>query len=202
MMISKTLTSLALLTGAAIWGGATNAAMLTGSVGNDTIGIGQSTMVDISLDLAAGEVASVFEGRFDLIGLGTVADASLAPGGSSWSSSFGNITGNQAIVSLTSDNIGSNRLVGSMEVTGLSYGTFEVRLGDPTFASFDTQTAPFLEPVNILMTDGDLLASVRVVPLPATLPLFGSALVGLAFGATRRRSRNQIPPTHGNHLPR
>ncbi len=189
-MRDKKPTVLALLTGVSLWSGMASAAMISGYAENDVIGIGETTTVNITLELAPGEVASVFEGRFDLVGLGSVADANFTPGGTSWSSGFGNIVGTEAIASLTSDNIGDNRLIGSFDVTGVSVGAFDILLGSPTIASFDTATAPYLESLDITTDSGSSLASVQVVPLPATLPLFGSALVGLAFGTTRRRPRN------------
>ena len=131
------------------WVGTANAATITASAAMDEILIGQTTSLEIVLELDAGEEASVFEGRFDLGGFGTVADAGLNAGGPSWSSSFGNISGAQAIVSLTSDNQGGDRLVGTLGLTGLALGIFEFTLGSPTFASFDIDDPPILQDLDI-----------------------------------------------------
>ncbi len=169
--------------------GAANAATISATAGLNEIKINEATQVDIFLDLAPGEVASVFEGRFDLVGNGTVVDTSISnAGGITWDSSFGNIAGNQVILSLTSDNQEGNRLVGTLDLVGLSLGNFQLLLGSPTFASFDIDVAPFLENLNISNPDGDLLASVQVVPIPAAFPLFGAALAGLFVFARRRQT--------------
>ena len=168
--------------------GAANAATITASAAKDVIEIGEATTVDIFLELDAVymEEASVFEGRFDFNGFGSVADAKLTSvGGPTWSSSFGNIVGTQAIVSLTSDNQGADRLLATLEVTGLAPGFFDVFVGSPTLASFDIDTTPYLQALNITNVTGDMLASVRVVPLPPTLVLLGPALGVLAW--TRRK---------------
>ena len=168
--------------------GVANAATLDASVVKDTIQVGETTSVALALSLEAGEVASVFEGRFDLLGLGLVADANLVAGGPTWTSSFGNISGSsQAILSLTSDNQGGDRLVGSLQVTGVHPGIFEVALGDPTFAASDITTPPFLEDVNITNPIGEVLGSVQVVPIPAAVWLFGSGLLGLIGIAKRKK---------------
>lgn len=161
------------------WGGAANAATLTAIPAMDELLIGQTTSLEIVLELDAGEVASVFEGRFNLGGLGSVANASLTAGGPTWSSSVGNISGTQAIVSLTSDNQGGNRLGATLGVTGLALGVFEVSLGSPTFASFDIDDPPFLQELDITNTTGEVLTSVNVVPLPSALVLLGSGLFGI-----------------------
>ncbi len=182
----------ALFTGMVAWAGASNAAVVTASVDQDPIGINDTAVVELFLELGSGELASVFDGVFDLTGLDTVATASLTAGGSTWDSSFGSIMGSRVTVSLTSDNLGGDRLVATLEVVGLAPGTFEVLFNDETSASFDIDDPPFVEEVNITNADGDPLASVTVVPVPAALPLLGSALVGLAFGLKRGRQRGLI----------
>ena len=172
----------------AIWVGVANAATITASAAKDLIEIGEATTVDIVLELDAVfmEEASVFEGRFDFNGFGSVADAKFTSvGGPTWTSTLGNSVGTQAIVSLTSNNQGADRLLATLEVTGLAPGIFEVYLGSPTFAAFDIDNAPFLQELNITNATGDMLASVRVVPLPPTLILLGPALGVLAW--TRRK---------------
>ena len=61
--------------------------------------------IDISLDLAPGEQASIFEGRFDLIGVGSVVQTpgpgNVLAGGPTWDTAFGNIVTSQLVLSLT-----------------------------------------------------------------------------------------------------
>jgi hypothetical protein len=176
----------------ATWVGAANAATITASAAKDLIEIGEATSMDIVLELDAVsmEEASVFEGRFDFIGFGSVADATLTSvGGPTWTSTAGNIVGTQAIVSLTSSNQGADRLLATLEVTGLAPGIFEIFLGSPTFASFDIDEAPFLQDLNIINATGDMLASVTVVPLPPALVLLVGPALGVLTWSRRREPR-------------
>ena len=182
----------ALFAGLVAWAGSSNAAVVTASVDQDPIGISDTAVVELFLELGSGEVASVFDGVFDLNGLDTVATASLTAGGPTWDSSFGSIMGSRVTVSLTSDNLGGSRLVATLEVVGLAPGTFEVLFNDSTSASFDIDDPPFAEQVDITNADGELLGSVTVVPVPAALPLLGSALIGLVFGLKRGRWRGAV----------
>ncbi|MEO0971751.1 MAG: hypothetical protein AAFX85_01555 [Pseudomonadota bacterium] len=148
---------------------------------------GDSAEVTVSLELDAAEVASVFEGRFDLLGLGGIANASLTPGGPTWNNVAGNINNGQAIVSLTSGNAAGTRLVATLQVTGVNPGTFDVLLASPTFAAFDIPSPPFTQDVPISNSPGELLARVVVaesVPIP---PLAVVLLAGLLLGAVARR---------------
>ena len=153
------------------WTQSAHAAFVSTNIGKSEISIAESTFIEIILDLDLTEQASTFEGRFDLVGFGTVASASLSEGGPTWSSSFGNITGDQAVVSLTSSNQGGNRLVATFDITGLSTGVFEIILAQPTEASFDLDVPPFIQDLNITNLDNSTLATIKVVPLPPALGL-------------------------------
>ena len=153
---------LVLFLGLATWAGTSTAAQVTATVTNTPLLVNATTTVNIFLDLEAGEQASVFEGRFDLTGLGSVANASFTPGGPTWDSAFGSIQGDLATVSLTSGNTGGSRLVGSLDITGLAPGTFKVVLSSPTLAARDINVSPFLQDVPITTATGTVLVSVSV----------------------------------------
>ena len=56
--------------------GTATAATITGEIdGASTIEVGETTLVSLYLELAEGEEASIFQGGFDLVGLGVSADA-------------------------------------------------------------------------------------------------------------------------------
>ncbi len=162
---------------------AVQAASITATAADTVIRVGEQTTIDLFLTLDAGEVASVLEGRFGLDGLGSVADVTLAPGGPTWTSVAGNISGGDAIVSLTSNNTGGNRLIAELTVTGLANGTFNVLYTD-ALAAFDIPAPPFLDTLALTNMAGDTLASVAVVPVP---PAFVLMLSGLGLAALRRR---------------
>jgi len=152
-----------LFLGLVAWAGTSTAAQVTATVTNNPVLVNATTTVNIFLDLEAGEQASVFEGTFVLEGLGSVANASLTPGGSTWDSSFGSIQGNLATVSLTStSNTGGRRLVGSLDITALAAGAFKLVLSSPTLAARDTDVPPFFEDVPITTATGTVLVSVSV----------------------------------------
>jgi hypothetical protein len=152
-----------LFLGLAAWAGTSTAAQVTATVTKNPILVNETTTVNIFLDLEAGEQASVFEGRFGLTGLGAVANASFTPGGPTWDSSIGSIQDTLATVSLTSSNTGGRRLVGSLDITALALGTFEVVLSSPTLASRDTDVPPFFEEVPIHTATGTVLVDVQVL---------------------------------------
>lgn len=158
---------------------AAQAATLTAMPVDEVILTATSTTVMITLDLAPGELVSVFEGHFDMVGLGVVASAVLDAGGPSWpaGSSFGSIAADRAIVSLTSANDGGNRLVAAFEVTGLSPGVFEIVYNNLSFAAFDIAGPPFLQDMPLTNTHGMVLARITVVPVPAAVVLLGPALL-------------------------
>lgn len=133
------------------------------AVAEDTeIVVGESTRIDIFLELDEGELASIFQGRFDFTGT-EFAGSVLEAGGPTWGDPvfFEDLDG--FAVSLTSSNRGGVRLVSSLTLTGLSEGTFDVRLGTPTFASFDVAEPPFTEDLELDPDPGTLLASVTIL---------------------------------------
>lgn len=167
-----------------------NSASVSALISNDRLAVSDSAQVSLFLNLMPGEEASVFEGVFDFLGLNSVASVSLSSGGPSWSSSFGNIVGDQALLSLTSNNDGStSRLLGNIDVMALNPGTFDVVFNDATFAAFDIDVNPFIEDLALDNFNGQVLASATVVPLPAALVLFLSGLSGLALVSRRRLIR-------------
>jgi hypothetical protein len=151
--------------------------------------------VDISLDLGVGEEASVFEGRFDLIGVGTVVQnlgsGDVLAGGPSWDSAFGNIVTSQLLLSLTSSNTGGSRLVGRVRVTGLASGIFQIRLASGTFAQRDIPAPPFVLDVPITTPPGTVLVEVQIdaPQVPALGPAGALALAGALAWTGRRRGR-------------
>ena len=158
----------------------------------DTLSLNESAQISLFLNLDPTEEASVFEGVFNLNGLGSVADAALNVGGPTWSSSFGNIVGDQALLSLTSNNDStSSRLLGVLDVLALSPGVFEVVFDANTFASFDIDVSPFVQDLALSNFDGQVLASVAVVPVPPALVLFLSGLSGLSIISRRRGKKTQ-----------
>ncbi|MEO0971750.1 MAG: hypothetical protein AAFX85_01550 [Pseudomonadota bacterium] len=185
-----------LLAAAAIVGFATaalvpvsDAASITASVTESVIGVGESSTVNLFLSLAPGEEASVFEGRFGLSGLDTVATVALTPGGPTWTSVAGGINGGDAVVSLTSNNTGGDRLVAQLTVMGLSNGTLDILFAD-ALAAFDIPGPPFLDQLTLTNAMGDTLASVAVVPVPPALLLL---LSGLGLTAACRRGTAHQP---------
>lgn len=143
--------------------GLSNAAEISATAADTSIGIGDTTTVEVFLDLQGGEEASLFEGHFDLGGLGSIASVVLTPGGLSWGSSEGNVHNSQAIVSLTSANAGGSRQVATLQVTGIALGTLDISLGTPAaLSAFDIPAPPFLQSLTIDTAIGTTLASVTV----------------------------------------
>lgn len=141
------------------------AATVTAIAVSPSINAGESTEIQVWLNLEVGEEASIFEGRFDLVGSGSavepVTGSDLVPGGPSWGTSFGGIVGSQAQVSLTSSNAGGSRLVATLTVTGLG-GTFQLKLGSGTFVQRDLNVSPFFEDVPLSTPVGTVLVTVTV----------------------------------------
>ena len=167
-----------------------NAASVSALITSDTLAINDTAQISLILHLGPGEEASVFEGIFNLNGLGTVASASLNSGGPSWPSAFGNIVGDQALLSLTSGNNAiSSRLLGAIDILALNPGTFDVIFNDATFAAFDIDVNPFIQDLALSNINGEVLASATVVPVPAALVLFLSGIGGLSIVSRRRLMR-------------
>ena len=143
---------------------------------SESIVVGESTDIEVRLDLGAGENASIFEGHFDLTGSGSVMEevvpTDISAGGPTWGSSAAGVVGTQARVSMTSSNLGGSRLVATLTVTGMAAGTFQIEFGDGSFAQRDIDVAPFFEDVFLTTTTGSVLAIVTVAePVPALGPV-------------------------------
>jgi hypothetical protein len=178
------------------------AADVSASAMSNSIGVGESTEIEVRLDLGAGELASIFEGRFDLVGSGSVIEdvvpLDLTAGGPTWGASAGGIVGTQAQVSMTSSNAGGSRLVATLTIVGMAAGTFQVELGSGSFAQRDLDVSPFFEDVALTTPTGSVLVTVTVTggpqPVPALgrvglLILVGSLLVSPAFVRRLKRPR-------------
>ncbi len=138
------------------------------------------------MNLEVGEEASIFEGRLDLIGSGSVIEQvvplDLLAGGPSWGTSAGGIVGSQAQVSMTSSNMGGSRLVATLTVVGMSAGTFQVELAAGSFAQRDLAAFPFFEDVSLTTPTGSALVSVTVVSAPQPVPTLGYLGAVMLFG--------------------
>ena len=147
----------------------------------------ESAQISLFLDLEKGETASVFEGVFRLSGHGSIANTILTTGGPSWANNFGNIVNDEILLSLTSNNIGGpSRQIAILDVQALSPGTYELIYDDLSFASFDTNVSPFFQDLPLTNVDGEVLARITVVPIPAAMILYMSALSGLAVFRRRK----------------
>ena len=166
------------------------AAVIQATPSTDTIDAGEQVVVEVAVQLGAGETASIFEADFQLVGLGTIAGVTLVPGGPTWTSVDGSVAGGFAMVSLTSNNAGSTRRVGQLTVTGTQAGKLEVRLGADTILQRDIAASPFIENVPLATAAGTLLATINVVPEPDALALGASAAVAL-LQLQRRRARSR-----------
>lgn len=166
-------------------------AVIQATPATDTIDVGEPVVVDLVVQLGAGETASIFEADFQLVGLGTIAGVTLVPGGPTWTSVDGSVAGGFAMVSLTSNNAGGTRRVGQLTVTGTQAGALQVRLGAGTILQRDLVADPFVENVPLATAEGALLATINVVPEPDALALGASAVAALAAAQCRRaRSRS------------
>jgi hypothetical protein len=163
------------------------AATISAVPSSGTFRPGESIEVDVFLNLAEGELASLVEGGFDFVGLGTVADARLAAIGDSWGG------GAEPHVcckppwpffSLTSVNVGGVRLLLTIGVDFVAPGTFEIIVPD-AFAQGDLDEPPFVVDVPISPL-GVPIASFTVIPEPSTVVLAAIGLALLAIGRKRR----------------
>jgi hypothetical protein len=133
-----------------------------------TVGVGETFSVDVMLDQAGGEMASLFEGQIELRGVAVAIDA-FSPGGTSgfgptWPNAAGNIVDTRALMSLTSNNTGGSR-----------------------FAQGDLDVPPFVVDIPIDNL-GAVLASIEVmgIPEPGTTILLGLGLASLVLYGRRR----------------
>jgi ELWxxDGT repeat protein len=134
------------------------AATINAILAPGTLGVGDSFEIEISLDLGANEEASVFEARFDLLGLEHVSDITLSEGGETWDLSVGNFLDSQALLSLTSANTGGIRQVAVLSGTLSAPGPFGVTLAPGTIVQKDLAGPPFIEDVVLETMPGTLLA--------------------------------------------
>lgn len=155
--------------------------------GATQIQVGATASVTLNVTLDAGEDASVFEGVFDLTGLGSIADLTIDGSGygSSWDAgTFGNVLGAQQELRLSltsSSNRADHSLLATLDITGLSQGAFEIVVSSGTFLQRDTNTSPFFEDVPLGPPTGTVIGLIEIVPEPSTalLVAFGcSALAG------------------------
>lgn len=150
------------------------------------VGLGDSFTIDLFLDLEPGEEASVFEGRFELDGLGSVLSVdSVTAGGATWDSAFHTLIGSALAISALSSNTGGSRLVASLGVTAIGGGTFRVLTDEGSFAQRDIPEFPFLEDVPIDTAPGTEISRISTTPVPA-LPSWGGLGVAALFLAASR----------------
>lgn len=166
-------------------GCAAQAAVLTATPASSSVAAGEDVQIELLVELGAGEVASIFEADFELVGVGVVADVALEAGGPTWSQVEGNVAGGFASLSLTSSNQPGTRRLGLLTVTGVAGGVLEVRLGEGAILQRDTNSDPFIADVPLATEPETLLASIEVVPEPAATLASLAALVSLAWLARR-----------------
>jgi len=164
-----------------------SAASVSALASKSTIQIGESTTVDLLLNLGPEEAASVFEGTFPISGLDTVVSANISAIGPTWPNAASNILNDSALFSLTSNNNSDpTRLLATLGITGLSNGVSEITFDSSTFAAFDIPTFPFSQNLVLTNTSGEVLAGITVVPEPSAVLLL---LLGLGFLLCRRFAR-------------
>lgn len=161
--------------------------------GNALVAAGTDVTVSIFLVLDPGELASVFEGVFDLTSSGFLETALLTNVEGEWASVAENTSGSQSTWSdLSEPSAGTDgmRLVAQWDVDGslASAGDpFEVAVGAGTFAGTDLNVDPFFELIDISNPVGETLASVVAVPEPGTTALVALGLVGVGIARSHRR---------------
>jgi hypothetical protein len=163
------------------------AATISAFTNDSIIGVGSVASVEIRLQLDPLEFASIFEGRFDLAGLGSTASVAVQPlgFGSTWDTQFGGVTQSQLILSLTSSNRDDHVLLATIDVAGLAPGFFDLLLAPGTLLQRDTNVSPFFEDVALGTAVGTNLISIQVVPEPSTGLLMGLGLLSLGWFGRR-----------------
>jgi len=176
-----------LASGLVIGASPVNAATISAFTNDSIIGVGSVASVEIRLQLDALELASIFEGHFDLVGLGTAVSVSVDSEGfgNTWSTQFGSVTESQLVLSLTSSNRDDHILLGTIDVIGLTPGFFDLVLAPGTLLQRDTDTLPFFEDVAFDAVPGTTLVSIQVIPEPSTGLLVALGLASLS-GFCRR----------------
>ncbi len=147
----------------------------------DSMLVGESIDVELSLNLGLSEKVSAFEGIFSLMGLDSIANVSLSNvGGPTWSSAVGNIVRDEVGLSTTSSNLGGIRSLGTATVFGTNPGTLQLFFLDSSFAATDIGGTPFVMDVPISNTDREVLGTIQVrtsVPETSTFFLFATGLM-------------------------
>jgi hypothetical protein len=163
------------------------AATITAFTNDSIIGVGSAASVEIRLQLDPLEFVSIFEGRFDLVGLGSTAAVAVQPlgFGSTWGTQFGGVTQSQLVLSLTSSNRDDHVLLATVDVVGLAPGFFDLLLAPGTLLQRDTNVSPFFEDVALGTTVGTNLISIQVIPEPSTGLLMGLGLLSLGWFGRR-----------------
>jgi probable HAF family extracellular repeat protein len=147
-----------------------SAAKLTASVDASPIGVEETTVVRLFLDLEPDEEASVFEGVFDLnqTNLAVVIDETTLATGPTWESALCSVhfQSSKMLCSMTSENLGGRRLLVEFIVATLDLGTLRIRVSDsaPLLLQKDIEGPPFLEDVPLDNLPGEILASIPVAP--------------------------------------
>jgi hypothetical protein len=191
----RTLACVAAILAAALWAGQADAAAIMAIASRDTIAIGESTMITLTLNLKEGEVASGYLARFDVIGEGSVVDEigplSLVIGGPPWDSQsgpdFDDPRYDFGFELASEQNEGGTRLVAMLTLTGRSPGTVRLLMGPGSQGIQQIDAVPFEDEVWLDPLAGTTLLSVVVVPEPTTLLLVSAGLGALALRRRRRR---------------
>ena len=165
------------------WSGLAGAATIFAVPTASEINVGDQISIElfVDLDAGAGEVASLFEGRFFLVGPGLMSVDPLGFG-MTWDDSAlpdgPNAASTNVVMSLlASSNRSDHSLLGTLLLTASAPGTISIRLDPSTFLQKDLVTAPFFEGVPIQNVPGSDLSTIVVVPEPSTCLLLGMGLL-------------------------
>lgn len=171
-----------------------DAAAIMAFASADTIQIGESAEITVTLNLKAGEVASGYFARLDLSGQGSVIEIievdDVEIGGPTWDTANGPTLDDHRYdigFDLGSDNEGGTRLVAVVTVTGLGEGVSEMMMGSGNRGVQRIDSVPFEDEVWLDPIAGVMLTSITVVPEPATLLLACAGIAALAARRARRR---------------